>query len=232
MRRTASTKAKKDFQTPQVVFQPRAADGMQAGFDQLVELIRPTLGPLPHVVACEKVAGRNKIPELLDSGGTIARRVIQIADRQEDVGLMFLRHALWQQQEREGDGTATAAVLFQEVYRGGWRYITAGGNAMLLRQHFEQGLRVILTEIDRQVTPVSGKQNLAGLACSICYDDELASRLGEVFDIIGAFGRLEVRKGSGRELIREYVEGMYWEGGLRSRAMANAEYGMRANLEN
>src|SRR5690606_20559333 len=72
----------------------------------------------------------------------------------------------------------------------------------------------------------------AGLARTICYDDELAKMLGEIFDIIGAYGRLEVRKGAGQELVREYVEGMYWDNGLRSREMANAEHGLRANLEN
>jgi chaperonin GroEL len=205
---------------------------MQSGFDQLVDLIRPTLGPLPHITACEKVSSRGELPELLDSGGTIARRVIQIPDRQEDVGLMFLRHALWQLQEREGDGTATAAVLFQAVFQGGRRYITAGGDAMLLRTHLEHGLRLILPELERQTQPLQGKKKLAGLAYTICFDEDLANRLGEIFDIIGPYGRLEVRKGNGSELIREYVEGMYWDSGMRSREMANSDHGLRANLEN
>lgn len=227
-----SRKKPKDFQTPQVVFQPDAAEGLQEGFDQLVNLIRPTLGPLPHVVAVEQIVGRDKMPELLDSGGTIARRIIQIRDRDADVGLMYLRHVLWKLYESEGDGTATAALLFQSIYNAGRRYVTAGGNAMGLRQHLEAGLRLLLKEIDQQVTHLHGKQALAGLARTICYDDELAKMMGEIFDIIGAYGRLEVRKGSGRELIREYVEGMYWDGGLRSREMGNAESGLRANLEN
>ncbi len=54
---------------------------MQAGMNKLVSLVRPTLGPLPHVVAHEKIAGRGQLPEMLDSGGTIARRVIQIPNR-------------------------------------------------------------------------------------------------------------------------------------------------------
>jgi chaperonin GroEL len=223
---------KRDFQRPKVVFQPRAVEGMQAGMNKLVALVRPTLGPLPHIVAHEKIAGRGQLPELLDSGGTIARRVIQISDRQEDVGFMYLRHVLWKLQEAEGDGTATAAVLFDSIFNQGRRYVTAGGNAMSLREHLEHGMRQILTELDRQTTQLHGRQRLAGLARTICYDDELAKMLGEIFDIIGAYGRLEVRKGSGLELTREYVEGMYWDSGMRSREMTNAEFGMRANLEN
>jgi chaperonin GroEL len=205
---------------------------MQAGFNKLVNVIRPTLGPLPHVVAIEKIAGRDKLPERLDSAGTIARRIVEIADRDQDVGLMFLRHVLWKLQEEEGDGTATAAVMFQKIYNLGRRYIVAGGNAMALRGHFEQGMKLLLNAIDRQVFQLQGKKQLGGLARSICYDDALAKMLGEIFDIIGPYGRLEVRQGSGHDLQREYVEGMYWDSGLRSREMGNADFGMRANLEN
>jgi chaperonin GroEL len=232
MRRTSHSKPKKDFQTPGIVFQPQVAEGMQHGFDKLVDLIRPTLGPLPHIVAIEKVIERNQLPELLDSGGTIARRVIQIPNRLEDVGFMFLRQALWRQQEREGDGTATTAVLFQAVFDAGRHYLVAGGNAMGLRRHLENGLRLITTELERQTTQLYGKQKLTGLALTICHDDEMAKMMGEIFDIIGAYGQLDVRKGSGRELVREYIEGMFWECGLYSREMANDEHGLRANLEN
>jgi chaperonin GroEL len=222
----------KNFQQPKVVFQPEAAEGMQAGITKLVHLISPTLGPLPHAVAHEKIAQRDKLPELLDSGGTIARRVIQIADRDEDVGLMFLRHVLWKLQESEGDGTATAAVMFQHIYNQGRRYLIAGGNPMGLRRHFENGMIQVMNGLDNITVQLSGKQKLAGLARTICYDADLSKMLGEIFDIIGAYGRLEVRKGTGGELVREYVEGMYWDNGYLSRDMANSEHGTRANLEN
>lgn len=223
---------KKDFQTPRVVFEPRAAEGMKKGMDKLVQLISPTLGPLPHIVAHEKIAGRDRLPEMIDSGGTIARRIIQIADRDEDVGFMYLRHVLWKLQENEGDGTASAAVMFQTIYNQGRRYLAAGGNPMGLRRHFEEGTASILESLDGMTVQLQGKQELAGLARTICYDDDLAKMLGEIFDVIGPYGRLEVRKGHGKELLREYVEGMYWDGGMLSREMANTEYGLRANLEN
>ena len=87
---------------------------------------------------------------------------------------------------------------------------------MILRQHLEKGMKVILNAIDPQITQLHGKKELAGLAQTICYDEELAKMLGEIFDIIGTYGRLEVRKGDRRELSREYVEGMYWDGGSLS----------------
>ena len=107
--------SEKKFQSPGVVFQPAVSKRMKSGIDQLVALIAPTLGPLPHIVASERIGFRNGLPERLDSGGTIARRIIQINDRDEDVGLMYLRHVLWKLHELEGDGTATAAVIFKTI---------------------------------------------------------------------------------------------------------------------
>jgi chaperonin GroEL len=161
----------------------------------------------------------SRMPELLDSGGVIARRIIQLADRDEDMGAMFVREVLCRLHDQVGDGTATAAVLFQSVYNAGIHYLASGGNAMRLRTCLEQGMRVILDHLTGMTVRVSGKEKLAEVAESVCYDPPLASMLGEIFDIIGEYGRLEIRAGRGRELEREYVEGMYWERGLVSREM-------------
>jgi chaperonin GroEL len=161
----------------------------------------------------------NKLPELLDSGGTIARRIIQIKDRDQDVGLMFARHMLWKLQEKIGDGTATAAVLFQEILNQGVRYKAAGGNTMLLVRYLQEGLKVILEELEKQTNPMADPSQLSGLAESIGYDPEIAEHVSEIFDTLGPFGRLEVRMGRTREVQHEYVQGVYWEGGPLSAEM-------------
>lgn len=218
--------------TERVIFQPSAYERMQKGIDQIVDVVRPTLGPLPRVVALDRMVS-DKMPEILDDGGVITRRIIQIAGRDEDMGAMFVRQLLWRLHETVGDGTATAAVLFQSVYRQGIRYITAGGNAMVLRRHLEEGLRVLLNELDNMTTPLEGKEKLAQIAESICYDPPLAKLLGEIFDIIGEYGRLEVRSGRSRELEREYVEGMYWDkSGVVSRQMITDHGKLRTQMEN
>jgi chaperonin GroEL len=228
-----------DFQSPGVVFQPETFQGLLQGIDRLVSAIRPTLGPFPRLVAVESTPSRSRAPEILDSGGTIARRIIEIEGRNADMGAMFLRHMLWKLQEKAGDGTATAAVIFHTLFVRGVRYVTAGGNAMLLRKYLEQGLRLVLDELSRQTVmldpeggPASRKEILAGLAESICGDAELAGYLGEIFDIIGAYGRLEVRPGSERQFKRDYVEGIYWENGLHSRNMLDDPLAGRSALEN
>ena len=93
----------KKWQTPKVIFQPEVYLGMQRGINQIVNAIRPTLGPFPRLVAIESTIRRDKTPELLDSGGLIARRVIQLRDRDEDVAAMYIRHMLWQLHEMLGD---------------------------------------------------------------------------------------------------------------------------------
>jgi chaperonin GroEL len=204
---------------------------MQQGINQMINAIRPTLGPRPRIVAIDRLLD-NKMPEMLDNGGIIARRIIQLADRDQDVGAMFIREVLWQLHDQVGDGTATAAVLFQTIYNQGIHYLTSGGNARRLQTYLEHGMRAILDQLSSMTTQVEGKEKLAQVAESICYDPPLAKMLGEIFDIIGEYGRLEVRSGRTRDIEREYVEGMYWERGLVSREMITDRQRLRAEFEN
>ncbi len=201
-----------------VVFQPRTWQGMHRGAMQIVNAVRPTLGPRARFVAFSPEFGDTE-PDLYDNGGEIARRILQIKGRDEDVGAMLIRDLLWRLQNQVGDGTATAAVIFGAVYTEGIRYLTAGGNSRRLQTHLEAGLGIMLAELTAMTHTLAGKEKLAQLAESISYDPELACYMGEIFDIIGAHGRLEIRKGRSREIERDYVEGMYWERGLMSRKM-------------
>jgi chaperonin GroEL len=214
-----------------VVFQPAAYEGLQRGINQIVDAVRPTLGPRPRVVAIEKV-NREDMPELLDNAGVIARRIIQLPDRDADMGAMLVRHLLWRLHEQVGDGTATAAVLFQSVYNQGLRYLAAGGNAMQLRRSLEKGVAPILDELAGMAHQLQGKEQLSQLAESLCFDPPLAALLGEIFDIIGEHGELEIRQGPRQELERQYVEGMYWKSGIQSPYMLADQIRLRTDLQN
>lgn len=218
-------------QAQRVVFQPAAALSFQKGINQMVNLVRPTYGPLPGTVANDR-AFLGKDPEILDSGGTIVRRVPQITDRHANLGAMLVREALKQLQDRSGDGTALAAILMQSVFNEGLKMVTAGMDAMRLRTHLEDGLRLILSEMDHLTRSIEGEEALSRLALVICGDQSLSALLGEIFDVIGEYGRLEIRPGQGREDEREYVEGMYWEDGLIAREMATDPLHMQVTLEN
>lgn len=209
---------KKEYQ-PGLVFQPAVHRQVGAGINKLVAAIRPTLGPTPRTVAVTRLDDIRKTPEVLDSGGVIARKVIEMAERDEDIGAMLARALICTQHERMGDGSATAAVLLGAIYRGGVRYLAAGGNAMRLRHYLERALASALEGLDEMTAPVAGKDKLAQVAEAICHDPPLAKLLGEIFDIIGAYGQLDVRKDNSRALRREYIEGMFWNSGLVSRDM-------------
>lgn len=177
----------------------------------MVDVVRPTLGPVPRYVGVERIG---KQAELLDDAGLIARRVTALANRDEDMGAMVLRSVLWRMREDAGDGTATTAILFGAIFEGALRYLAAGGNAMPLRSNLEAGLHDILAALDAQVTPVIDRAQVEGLALSLCHDPALAELLAEAMDTAGADGRIEVRKGQGRQSFLEFVPGTYWECGL------------------
>lgn len=212
------------------LFQPATYRAVRDGANQIVDAIRPTLGPVARVVAVERLLD-NRGPELLDNGGVIAKRIIQLPNLHADVGAMFVRDFLWQLQDQEGDGTATAAVLFQAVYNAGVRHVTAGHNARRLQFYLEQGIQIILAELQAMTVQLSGKQRLAHAAYTVCHDRELSDLLGEIFDIVGGYGRLEIRAGNTRDLQREYVEGMYWDRGLLSRELIMDRQRLRSELE-
>jgi chaperonin GroEL len=139
---------------------------------------------------------------------------------------------LWRLYEEIGDGTATAAVLFQSIYNQSLRYVVAGGNAMVFRRHLENGMRLILDRLTSMTTQVRGKHQLAHVAESVTGDHALAAVLGEIFDIVGEYGQLEIRNGRRREVSREYVRGTYWSGGLFSGEMITDGVTLRAQIDN
>ena len=215
-----------------VVFQPETYQALQKGINLVVDAVRPTLGPLPRLVAVELAMRRHAAPELLDSGAIIAQRIVQLPDRDQDVGAMLIRDTLMRVQAEVGDGTATTAVLLKALVDGGVRYLASGGNAMMLRRHLEAGLALILDELSKRVTYPRGKARLTDLAQAICYDPPLAKMLGEIFDIIGEYGRLDIRASHSRTMEREYVEGMYWKNGVASREMLADKIKLRTEMEN
>ena len=88
------------------------------------------------------------------------------------------------------------------------------------------------TELNRQVTYPQGKAQLQQIAEAICYDPPLAKMMGEIFDIIGEYGRLDIRTSQARTLEREYVEGMYWKNGVYTREMLADRIKLRTEMEN
>lgn len=198
----------------------------------MVNAIRPTFGPLPRLVAANQAFSRSNAPEILEDGAIVAQRIDKLSNRTQDVGAMFARSMILALQEDSRDGTTTAALLFQSLFNQGRRFVEAGGNPMTLRYHLELINIRLLDHIESQSIQPSGKKHLAQFAYTICNDTELAEILGEIFDIIGEAGRLEVRSGSNNKLERYYSDGIYWSGGLFTRALIEDLSSGRTSYEN
>ena len=133
------------------------------------------------------------------------------------------------QREQFGDGAATAAILYQTVYAEGHRFINAGGNAMLLRQALEAGMKSLLEDLRRQVRAVSSQEEIERVALSICGDSEIAATLADIFDVLGPHGAIEVRDG-GRDLQHEFFLGSFWESRVPSNIVFEGVVGERIEL--
>lgn len=212
---------------PTVVEQPRTGEAIGRGVDVLVKAISPTLGPLPRSPI---VHNQNRL-ELLDDGGMIARRIIALQDREDDVGAMLLRQALWQVHQQVGDGAATAAVLYHAIYSEGLRFIAAGANAMRLRAQLLAWLPKLREALIEMASILTGETQLRDIAYAVCFDQEMAAVLAEVIDTVGQYGQVDVRAGHGRGTEREYVDGAYWGGGALSKEMLRGGGRQLAELE-
>ena len=212
-----------------VRFAPDVHRGLERGVNQIAGAIRPTLGPTPRRVGIER-GMRSIAPELLDDGAAIARRIIQIPDPVADPGAMYLRGMLWRLHDELGDGSATAAVLFAALLAEGRRAIEAGIPAQLLRGELERAGEIVCDALDRQATRERSQRLLTGIAASACHDVEMASLFGEVFDLIGEHGQLDIRESRRRESWAEFVEGAYWDSGALTAALFTDPVEQRSDL--
>jgi chaperonin GroEL len=181
----------------------------------MTRLMAPTFGPSPGVVAITRIVGGDA-PEVLDSGATIARRTIQLADPFENVGAMLVRHLAIELFERVGDGTVTAALIAQTVLARGERYAAAGGDLVALRRGVERAAAAARADLRRQAQPIDGANDLAALVRGMVRDESVSVMIGEILDSVGADGSVVVEASSGMVTGYEYVDGIRWDGGVAS----------------
>lgn len=203
--------------------------GFDRGIEQMVAVVSPTLGPMHRSVAVDRGA-RNKSPEILDSAGLIARRVIELSHPTEDVGAMYARGLIWRVHDEVGDGAATAAVLFAALHRGARRHTAAGIAPMLLRDAIVRAGGVVREELRRMAIEPTGPAILRGMIASACYDEEIAAELAHVFDVLPSYGRLDVRMSNRRETRHELVAGSYWDVGVHSIALLDPPTQSRTDM--
>lgn len=212
---------------PKVVHQPQTGRALQRGFATLAGAVAPTLGPLPR----RSVTQNLEKLELLDDGGLIARRIIALPAQDEDVGAMLLRQVMWRMHQQAGDGVATTAVLYEQIYNEGLRFLAAGADPMRLRDRLIALLPGLSERLTAQTRFLSTEEELDAAAFSVCYDKEMARILGEVMFTVGPYGQVDVREGHGRGMEYNYVAGCYWKGGAQSKEMLRGGHRQVAELQ-
>jgi chaperonin GroEL len=175
---------------------------------------------------------RKSAPELLDNDALIAQHLVQVKDRDINIGVSLLRETLKKLDDEIGDGTGTCAVLFQTILNQSNKLIINGANAIVLKNALLSAGRIVEQTLLSMTMDLTTQKQLVNLAFSASNDSELSNYLAEIFHIVGEYGHLEIRESNSQETSREYIEGMHWEGGLFSRLMSNVENNWRAEFKN
>jgi chaperonin GroEL len=198
-----------------VLYGAQARQAVLRGAAQMTALLRPTLGPLARTVAIDRLVG-SRPPEILDSGATIARRTLQLADPFEDMGAMIVRHVAWRVFDQVGDGSATAAVLCHAVLREAARVIAAGAQPVAVRRGLERALDVAVAELRGQARRIEDPTDIAHVVAGTVREPNLAELIGEVVDSVGPDGAIMVENAEGIDTVVEYVDGVRWNEGFVS----------------
>ncbi len=192
-----------------------ARGALLRGADRMVRLVRPTLGPLPRTVAVAPIVG-SEPPEMLDSGGIIARRTLELADPFDDMGFKLLRHLAWRVFDQVGDGSATAVVLAESLLRQTTDAVGAGADAVAVRRGLERGSRAACTALRRQARPLDGPAEIVRVVRRCSTETALAEELGEALDTVGADGAILIEDADTTDTTLTYTDGVRWNEGLLS----------------
>ncbi|NLV74599.1 MAG: chaperonin GroEL [Chloroflexi bacterium] len=199
---------------PEVLIGEESRAGVLAGFNKMGRLLAITLGPIGGKIANSKHPLMP--PELLTDAATIARRIIEVEDRVENVGAMMMRHLAWNVREEVGDGSAMTAVLAMAIANEFRKIVTAGANSMIVRRGIEKATESALKALDAQSLPLEGEERIAAVATASIGDPEIGRLLGELYDVLGNNANLICTAWVSTKHDRAYHEGARFDGGYLS----------------
>ncbi len=199
---------------PDLILGEECRVSMLRGFNSIGRLVALTLGPIGGHIGNQR-EGTNET-ELLNDAATIARRVLQLPDRQENAGAMMMRHIVWHMRNQVGDGSATTAVIAQATAREMQKLIAAGANAMILRRGIEKAVDVAARELQRFAVPLKGEERIAAVATAAMGDAEIGKLLGELYDVLGENAAIVIEPYVATYHDRAYHEGARFRGGYLS----------------
>jgi chaperonin GroEL len=186
---------------------------LKRGVDTLADAVKITLGPKGRNVVIDKRFGS---PTVTKDGVTVAKE-IELSDPIENMGAQMVKEVATKTSDLAGDGTTTATVLAQAIFREGLKNVTAGANPMELKRGIEKAVEAVVEELKRLSVPSAGKKEIAQVgAISANNDKEIGDLIAQAMDKVGKDGVITVEEAKGLETTLETVEGMQFDRGYLS----------------
>src|SRR5215213_8816095 len=197
----------------ELLFSTEARAKLKQGIDQLADAVAITLGPKGRNVVIDKKFGS---PTVTKDGVTVAKE-IELSDPIENLGAQMLKEVATKTSDLAGDGTTTATVLAQAIFREGLKNVTAGANPMELKRGIDRAVEAVVEQLRSISVPSTGKKEITQVGTiSANNDREIGDLIAEAMEKVGKDGVITVEEAKGLETTLETVEGMQFDRGYLS----------------
>ncbi len=211
-----------------IVYREDARSAILRGVNALADAVKVTLGPKGRNVILDKKFGS---PTITKDGVTVAKEV-DLKDPMENLGARMVREVASKTSDVAGDGTTTATVLAQCLFREGIKNVTAGANPMELKKGIEKAVETVVEELKKLSKPVKGKMIAQVGTISANSDPEIGNIIAEAMEKVGKDGVITVEESKSMDTLLEVVEGMRFDRGYSSPYFVTDPERMEAVLEN
>ena len=209
-------------------FGENARRALEDGVETLANSVKVTLGPKGRNVVLEEGFGS---PTITNDGVSIARE-IELKDHYENMGAQTVKEVATKTNDIAGDGTTTATVLAEAIFKEGLKNVAAGANPMLLKRGIEKAVSELTDKIAEISKPVEGREAVSQIASiSAGNDDEVGNLIAEAMEKVGQDGVISVEESKSMGTSLEVVEGMQFDRGYLSPYMVTDTDTMEASLE-
>ena len=212
----------------QIIYGEQSRQAILRGVNQLADAVKVTLGPKGRNVVLDKKFGS---PTITKDGVTVAKE-IDLKDPLENMGAQMVREVASKTSDTAGDGTTTATVLAQAIYREGARNVVAGANPMELKRGIEKAVEAIVEEVKKMSRPVTGNMVAQVGTISANSDATIGKIIAEAMDKVGKDGVITVEEAKTLETSLDVVEGMQFDRGYLSAYFVTDPERMEVVLEN
>src|ERR1700704_5636306 len=211
-----------------IVYGDASRQGILRGVNSLANAVKVTLGPRGRNVI---IGGRYGSPTITKDGVTVAKE-IDLADALENVGAQMVREVASKTSDVAGDGTTTATVLAQAIYREGAKNVTAGANPMAIKRGIAKAVESIVVSLEAQPKPVTGPMIAQVGTISANHDETIGRIIAEAMEKVGKDGVITVEEAKTLETSLDIVEGMQFDRGYLSPYFVTDPERMEVVLEN